>query len=342
MHNELESLTTEDWYNRILKSGVWLKSNSSEYKIVKHIGSSGYGEMFLAITSENFLVGLKIILDQKYIENEVESIRWANRKSQDVILPFLDYFILQMEQDKYYIIVLKYFEGYTTLHKYLDKNLFQNENRVKFQSMIKQLIEKIHNCLGMAHNDIDHHKILIHSKTQQIRFFDLGFCISKIGYSKEEFEKLLHKDFDMIENIWMGDHLTQGIQEQMDNLSLKNGESKGDDGDENEDKNEDEIELHEPNECVLLHPNGQLQMVKECWCKLYHVFGNQIQIENIQQHKISDQIYLIRIDEKCPLYLQLPPNPAIIQRFNIPAHGAVAFYGKGEPVTAEKIQKLFG
>jgi hypothetical protein len=51
MHNELESLTTEDWYNRILKSGVWLKSNSSEYKIVKHIGSSGYGEMFLAITS---------------------------------------------------------------------------------------------------------------------------------------------------------------------------------------------------------------------------------------------------------------------------------------------------
>jgi hypothetical protein len=93
---------------------------------------------------------------------------------------------------------------------------------------------------------------------------------------------------------------------------------------------------------VLLHPNGQLQMVKECWCKLYHVFGNQIQIENIQQHKISDQIYLIRIDEKCPLYLQLPPNPAIIQRFNIPAHGAVAFYGKGEPVTAEKIQKLFG
>lgn len=194
-------LCHENWYNVLLKSGMKIKSSSSEYKILEHFGSSGNGEIFLALTSDQFLVGLKIILQKTLIEKEVEHLRNGNKKLGDIILPYIDYFILQNDQDKYYIIVLKFFEGYIPLSKYLEKNLFHIEYRMKIKNMIKNHMEQIHAKLGIAHNDIDKNKILIHSKNQHIRFFDLGYSIEKFGYTDQEFLKFIQKDFDSIEKI---------------------------------------------------------------------------------------------------------------------------------------------
>lgn len=202
-------LSLEIWYNRLLESGTKIKSSNSEYRILEHFGSSGNGEIFLAMTNNNFLVGLKIILQgctkrnltPLHVETEVETLRSATKKTEDILLPFLEYFILENEQDKYYVIVLKYFEGYIPLSSYLDKNLFHLEQKMKIQSVLKKHFETIHSKLHIAHQDVNVNNVLIHSKTMHVRFFDLGFSISRFGNSDEQILKFTHKDFDSIEKI---------------------------------------------------------------------------------------------------------------------------------------------
>lgn len=205
------TLGFEIWYNRLLESSTKIKSSHTEYKILSHLGSSGNGEIFIAITSNNFIVGLKIILQNTnyckknttptHIEREVDIIRSSTKKVEDILLPFIDYFILEDESDKFYVIVFKYFEGYISLSKYLEKNLFQAELKSNIGKIITKHMEMIHNKLNISHQDINMNNILIHCKTMHIRFFDLGYCIEKFGYSNEEFLKFTHKDFDSIEKI---------------------------------------------------------------------------------------------------------------------------------------------
>jgi serine/threonine protein kinase len=194
-----DSVNLQIWYNSLLKTK--LKSSSCEYQILEHMGPSGHGEIFLAITNDHFLVGIKIIMNKDNMENELAYLRNINKKIQDVFLPFLDYFIIQNQDEKYYAIVSKFFEGYVSLKSYLDKNLFHVEQLEKLKITISDHIQHLHDKVGCVHNDIGNHNILIHSKTLHIRIFDLGYCIPKFGFTEEEFGKLVHKDFSAIKKI---------------------------------------------------------------------------------------------------------------------------------------------
>lgn len=204
-------LSCEAWYNHLLKSGIKIKSPCSEYKILEHFGSSGNGEIFIGMTLDHFLVGLKIILHENVfekkqttphcVESEVECLRNATKKVDDIVLPFLDYFILQNEKDKYYVFVFKYFEGYVRLCDYFEKNLFHMEHKIKIKNVIQKNFDLIHWKLNIVHNDLQQHNILIHSKSLHVRLFDLGFCLYKYRSTEEQFANFIHKDFESIEKI---------------------------------------------------------------------------------------------------------------------------------------------
>ena len=190
-----------NWYDKLIQENKTIKSSVNEYRILKHIGTSGYGEIFLALTVENFLVGLKIITNKKFVESEVEHMRQCNRKINDIVLPLLDYFILSIQEDKYYILVMKYFEGFINLSEYLSKNIFHEEIKSKIKTSLIKFLEEIHQKIKIAHNDLDTNNILIHSKTLQIKIFDLGYCKTEFALSKQEFEHLKLKDKNLIERI---------------------------------------------------------------------------------------------------------------------------------------------
>jgi len=169
--SERREFVIEDWYNQVLMS------KDNHYTILKHLTTSGLGEIFLCITSDNYLVILKIFMENIFLEGEIEQIKKIN-KNEDWLLPFLDYFIIEFNEEKYYIVVLKFFEGWITLEEHLNKCLFYEEQIEYFKSKVKDLVEKIHKY-SICHNDIDKNKILVHPKSNQIRFLDLGFCINK-------------------------------------------------------------------------------------------------------------------------------------------------------------------
>jgi serine/threonine protein kinase len=206
-----ESLSCESWYNHLLKNGTKIKSSNSEYRILEHFGSSGNGEIFLGITLDHFLVGLKIILHENliekkqmtpnYVQSEVESLRNSTKKVDDIVLPFLDYFILQNDQDRYYVFVFKYFEGYIRLSDYFEKNLFHQEHKIKIKNVIQKHFDHIHSKLNIAHNDLQNNNILIHNKSLHVRLFDLGFCLYKYRSTEEQFSSFIQKDFLSIEKI---------------------------------------------------------------------------------------------------------------------------------------------
>ena len=188
-----KSIVIEDWYNRILVS------KDNQYHILKHLSTSGNGEFFLAMTSDHYLVSLKIFMEKKYLENEVENLKYIHRKIEDTFLPYLDYFIISLEEDKYYIMVMKYFEGWILLSDYIHKCLFYDDQREQIKTKLELIIYKLHR-LSIAHNDLDTSKILIHSKNGNIRLMDLGFCVTRFGMNltEEDFERIKKKDLEML------------------------------------------------------------------------------------------------------------------------------------------------
>lgn len=189
-------ISIEEWCNRVLLS------KDNQYNILRHLTSSGYGEFFLAITSENYLVGLKIFMDKKYLENEIENLKLVQRKIEDTFLPYLDYFIVNIDSNLYYIMVMKYFEGWILLSDYLSKCLFHDEQRNNIKNKLEMIVHKLHG-LSIVHHDIDIDKILIHSKNGNIRFMDLGFCMTRFSHDvrEEEFEKMKQRDLDMLSEL---------------------------------------------------------------------------------------------------------------------------------------------
>lgn len=183
----------EDWYNKILSS------KDNQYHILKHLSTSGYGECFLAMTSENYLVCLKIFMEKKYLENEIENLKLVNRKLEDIFLPYLDYFIINSDSESFYIMVMKYFEGWIIVSDYLKKCLFYEEQKSQIQNKLNIIVHKLHK-LQIIHHDIDVHTILVHSKTTHIRLLDLGFCITRFSnsLSEEDFEIMKRKDMDVL------------------------------------------------------------------------------------------------------------------------------------------------
>ena len=185
------------------ESNMWndrvLISKDNQYRILKHLSSSGNGILLLAITSDHYLVCLKIFVDKKVLENESELLRNVQRKIEDSFLPYLDYFIVDVEEKKYYIMVMKYFEGWIVLSDYLTKCLFHQEQRNQIIVKLESILNKIHK-LGIVHQDLKPTRILIHSKMLHIRMIDLGDCITRFSenISEEEFQDLKIKDLDML------------------------------------------------------------------------------------------------------------------------------------------------
>lgn len=192
---ESRKVKLEDWCHRIITS------KDNEYYILKHFTTSGNGEFFIAITSEHYLVGLKIFVDKKHSDKEIENLKIVQNRIHDVFLPYLDYFIVNHTDGKYYIMVVKYFEGWIRLSDYLRKCLFYEEQKLSIISKIESSIQKLHQ-LSIVHQDIYEEKVLIHANSGHIRIIDLGFCLKPFedNLSIEEFKALKEKDFVMLKS----------------------------------------------------------------------------------------------------------------------------------------------
>jgi len=134
------------------------------------------------------------------------------------------------------------------------------------------------------------------------------------------------------------DQLTNDV----DNLSLN----------ENQETIGEPEPVHEANEAIIVHPNGQTQVVKECWCRMYHVFGNQVSSEHVNEIEIApihrvgsgypnDDIYCMSLREDSPFYATLPFHIVMFQKFSIRKNGPVVFYKKGFPLTIQETQNIF-
>ena len=101
---------------------------------------------------------------------------------------------------------------------------------------------------------------------------------------------------------------------------------------------EQDIEMHTNCDSFLLHPNGQLQMVKECWCKLYHVFGQAIQFEETVQENIVEDIYCVYL--KNGEKYQQPMNMVLSKKLGKKISGSGIMFRKGNDLSLEKVKSL--
>lgn len=182
--------------------GQNLISKDKKYEIIKYFGSSGFGHFLMAITSDHYLVILKILNDNKNYEYEVETIKNVQKTLGDYFLPFLDYFIFTKEKHHYPILVFKFIEGYIPLSQYLDGYMFFHDIKLAIKEDLTEKIKKIHQ-LSLAHNSLDFKTILIHPYSRDIKFMDLGFCLNRWmnQLSENEFKERTDKDIDFIFNL---------------------------------------------------------------------------------------------------------------------------------------------
>ena len=100
----------------------------------------------------------------------------------------------------------------------------------------------------------------------------------------------------------------------------------------------DQVEIHENCDCIIVHPTGQIQTVKECWCKVYHTFGQNIQIEDVAECHVEEDIhcYYIRNHQK----MNLPPNGFLERKLKKKIFGAGIFFRKGTDITLNKAKDI--
>lgn len=100
----------------------------------------------------------------------------------------------------------------------------------------------------------------------------------------------------------------------------------------------DQVEMHENCECVIVHPTGQLQSIRECWCKVYHAFGQTIQLDDIGETHVMDDIhcYYIRNHQK----MNLPPNGYLERKLKRKIFGAGIFFRKGSDIDLNKAKDI--
>jgi len=102
---------------------------------------------------------------------------------------------------------------------------------------------------------------------------------------------------------------------------------------------EDQVEVHENCDCIIVHPNGQLQMVKECWCKVYHAFGQNIQLEDVESSHLLEDIYCYHIKNTNKIK-NLPPNLYMGRKLKRNVLGPSIFYRKGSDLSVEKAKSI--
>jgi serine/threonine protein kinase len=179
-----------------------IDSKDNKYHIIRYLCRSGYGEVYLAITSDRYLVSLKLFDNKNHIDHFIENAKNVHRKMGEYFLPYVDYFISNIDNKKYYIMVMKYFEGWVLLSEYLNKNIFYEEQKIRIKTEIEKIIHRLHQ-ISIVHNDINSENIVIHSKSNHVRIIDLGYCITRFeeNLTEDEFEKLKNIDMDMLSSL---------------------------------------------------------------------------------------------------------------------------------------------
>ena len=110
---------------------------------------------------------------------------------------------------------------------------------------------------------------------------------------------------------------------------------------------DNDIEIHDNVECCVVHPNGQFQSIQECWCKLYHIFGkniesNDVEITTFDHFGSAYQcMYLSEKTIKSKFNgQQLPLNINLQRRLMKNIYGPGVFFQKGNPISAEQAKKI--
>ena len=111
--------------------------------------------------------------------------------------------------------------------------------------------------------------------------------------------------------------------------------------DDMENLNLEDIPLHEINECTIVHPNGQTQTIRDCWCHVYHVFGKEIRSKHVNEIKIRDDIFCFILNPTAPIFSKFPGHQLMFQKFKIQTNGPVVFFRKGNAMTAQNAIQLF-
>jgi hypothetical protein len=100
----------------------------------------------------------------------------------------------------------------------------------------------------------------------------------------------------------------------------------------------EELEIHENCDCVVVHPTGQLQNIRECWCKVYHVFGKNIQKDQTIDVHVNEDIFCYYL--KNGQSQNLPPNMYLERKLKLKIFGPGIFYRKGSDLSLDKAKLI--
>jgi len=97
-------------------------------------------------------------------------------------------------------------------------------------------------------------------------------------------------------------------------------------------------EMHDNCESIIVNPMGQLQMVRECWCKLYHVFGPKIQNHETTSTLFAEDIECIYLMEGESY--QQPQNMYLSNKLKKKIYGPGILFRKAQDLSLEKAKSL--
>jgi hypothetical protein len=100
----------------------------------------------------------------------------------------------------------------------------------------------------------------------------------------------------------------------------------------------EETMIHNDCECIVVHPNGQLQTIRQCWCKLYHVFGEHIQIQDITEVHIKEDFHCIYL--KNGQKHNQPNNINLERRLLNKVFGPGVIFRRGNDVSPEQAKNI--
>ena len=100
----------------------------------------------------------------------------------------------------------------------------------------------------------------------------------------------------------------------------------------------EQVEMHENCDCIIVNPTGQIQNIKECWCKAYHAFGQNFQFEQVVSYHMTEDIHCYVLK---PEHAQnLTSNGFLERKLNRKVQGAGILYRKGDDISLEKAKTI--
>jgi hypothetical protein len=101
---------------------------------------------------------------------------------------------------------------------------------------------------------------------------------------------------------------------------------------------EEIIEIHTVCDNAVVHPHGQIQNVKDCWCKVYHAFNPNATFDQIECVHFKDDIYCYLWKEASKL--NQPPNSFLERKLKRKVNGPVIMFRKGEDFPMERAKSM--